>query len=356
MGNLFHASLEAAQHGDKDLDRLAEFTKAAGGLGVQPSNFMLEGEDGFLSATEILGTLEKHGMRLDGVSAHCPFWVHGTAHTGTKSIRNFIPSHVARMSIPEIVQWEEDYILRLLDLCKELGVGAIAMFWGQYLGSELASGYPWGMWSYKPKPKEDQDLAYDLVAEGLDNFVSSTRKIRAHAISLGTVMAHEIHGGTAAQCADDFQMLIDACDGDPTLGVNADGSHCWDGEDFRTRFERLHDRVVMNHVKDHHVLRGRSRRSMKADWADRGMRFTMLGRGDLDLYDYVALLMEVGYPERYRALFGLSEDDSVPLVSEAEDNVPTLDFAASSGVRWIAGNLCFPAATVSFEDLMGTQE
>lgn len=357
MGDLFHASLEGAQHGGKDLATFAAFTKAAGGLGIQPSNFQLQdGEGNLLSAATIRGILEEQEMRLDGISAHCPFWVHGAAPFKTKSIRNFVPAHVARMSVEEIVQWEEDYICHLLDLCKELGVGAVAMFWGPYLGLELASGYPWGMWSYMPKKPEEQDLAYDLVEEGLESFVKCTDTIRCHARALKIALAHEIHPGTAAQCADDFLMLHEACDEDWVLGVNADCSHCWDGEDFRTRFELLGDLVVMNHVKDHRMVRGRSRRSMKSKWAERGMRFTMLGRGDLDLYDYVALLMEIGYPKRYRDLFGLPEDASVPLVSEAEDNIPDLDFAAAAGVRYIAENLCFPAAKGSFEDEMGAQE
>ena len=53
-------------------------------------------------------------MTLDGVSAHCPFWVHTSAWTGTPSIRPFIPADVARKPAEEIEKWAEEYLLRLL--------------------------------------------------------------------------------------------------------------------------------------------------------------------------------------------------------------------------------------------------
>ena len=71
------------------------------------------------------------------------------------------------------------------------------MFWGVAFGWELATGYPWGFW---------KGPGYDLVAEGKERFVKKTAKIRAHAKKLGIYLAHEIHPGTAAMCADDFNL------------------------------------------------------------------------------------------------------------------------------------------------------
>jgi hypothetical protein len=51
----------------------------------------MQGDKGFKSAKEIKDTFAKAKMKLDGVSAHCPFWVHTSAWTGTPSIRPFIP-------------------------------------------------------------------------------------------------------------------------------------------------------------------------------------------------------------------------------------------------------------------------
>jgi hypothetical protein len=60
---------------------------------------MLQGGKLFKSAKEIRETFESRGMTLDGISAHCPFWVHTSAWTGTKSGHPFIPpdaqAHVA---------------------------------------------------------------------------------------------------------------------------------------------------------------------------------------------------------------------------------------------------------------------
>ena len=60
-------------------------------------------------------------MSLDGISAHCPFWVHTTAWTESPTVRPFLPPEVANKSAAEIEKWSETYILRLLDLAAALG-------------------------------------------------------------------------------------------------------------------------------------------------------------------------------------------------------------------------------------------
>src|SRR5438874_10895946 len=94
----FHASIEGAQHGAKNLTQFLDYAKKSGAAGAQPSNYMLQSEEGFKSAKEIKDTFSKAKMKLDGVSAHCPFWVHTSAWTGTPSIRPFIPAAVAKTS------------------------------------------------------------------------------------------------------------------------------------------------------------------------------------------------------------------------------------------------------------------
>lgn len=72
----FHSSIEGAQHGPKGLDDFLAFAKDSGAAGAQPSNYMLEAsEDGtsFKTAQEIRDAFEKNGLKLDGISAHCPF-------------------------------------------------------------------------------------------------------------------------------------------------------------------------------------------------------------------------------------------------------------------------------------------
>ncbi len=225
---IFHSSVEGAQHGAKSLAQFLAYAKKSGASGAQPSNFMLQNDKGgFQSAKEIKQTFAKAKMKLDGVSAHCPFWVHTTAWTGSPTIRPFIPPDVAKKSPEQIEKWAEDYLLRLLDTCAELGVKIVPMFWGVAFGWELATGYPWGFWA---------GPGYDLLKEGQERFVKKTQKIRDHARKLGIYLCHEIHPGTAAMCADDFNLLVSICDGDKTLAVNADPSHCWEGESSESRF------------------------------------------------------------------------------------------------------------------------
>lgn len=338
---VFHSSVEGAQHGAKSLAQFLAYAKQSGASGAQPSNYMLQNEGGFKSASEIKETFEQAGIKLDGISAHCPFWVHTSAWTGTPSIRPFIPADVAKKSPAEIEQWAEDYILKLLDLCAELNVKIVPMFWGVAFGWELASGYPWGFWAGSD---------YDLLKEGSDRFVQKTQKIRGHARKLGIYLAHEIHPGTAAMCADDFNLLVKICDGDSTLAVNADPSHCWEGEDWETRFRKVADRVYACHVKNFVIRPGIPLRKMEPNWPGRAMQFCDLPTGDLNMTRYVEMLINIGYPQRYCQVMGTQ---TAPLIVEAESAYRDLDATSANGIAYVRDHLCFPIAAGSFEEGMG---
>src|SRR5512133_1988980 len=88
----FHPSIEGAQHGAKSLTQFLEYAKKSGASGAQPSNYMLQSEKGFKSAQEIKDAFAKAKLRLDGISTHCPFWVHTTAWTHSPTIRPFTPA------------------------------------------------------------------------------------------------------------------------------------------------------------------------------------------------------------------------------------------------------------------------
>lgn len=338
---LFHSSVEGAQHSSKGLNGFLKFAKGAGAEGCQPSNFMLESGSGFLPAPVINQRFADAGLKLDGISAHCPFWVHTTAWTGSKTMRPFLPPDVAQQSVERIEEWAEDYILRLLDLCAELGVRVVPMFWGVAFGWEVATGYPWGFW---------KGSGYDLVQEGMERFVNKTAKIRRAAALHRIVLAHEIHPGTAAMCAKDFLSLVKACDNQWVLGVNADPSHCWEGESWQTRFDKVGALVYGCHMKNHYVRPGLPLRCMEPDWTKRPMQFTPLDRGDIDLVRYTELMIRTGYPTRYRELM---HTQTAPLVVEAEGAYETLDDISTRGIQWVNDNCCFDVAGSSFEDSMG---
>lgn len=339
----FHASIEGAQHSGKGLDAFLKMAKEAGAAGAQASNYMLDTDagDGTLkSAKEILDCYEKYELKLDGISAHCPFWVHTSAWTGTRSGHPFIHGPHKSKSPAELEQFYEDYCLRVMDLTAELGVKILPMFWGVAFGWELATGYPWGFW------KDD----FDLIQEGKDRFVEKTAKIRAHANSLGMYLAHEIHPGTAAMCADEFNMLVDICDGDKCLAVNADPSHCWEGEHWEDRFLKVGSRVYGCHVKNFTIHHGQPLRKMENDWKQRAMQFTDLGTGDINLTRYAEIMLRIGYADRYCKVMGT---ETAPLIVEAESNYRDGDATSADGIAWVRDNLCFPVAEGSFEDGMG---
>lgn len=345
MTKRFHASLEAAQHGDKNLQQLVAFAKECGCEGVQPSNYHLQNPDGtFMSSKEILSHFDGE-FHLDGISAHCPFWVQTTAWTASPTIRPFIAPDIARKGPENIEKWAEDYILRLLDLVVDLNVKVVPMFWGVAFGWEVATGYPWGFWQ-----GGKDDLAYDLIAEGTDRFATKTRKIRTHAADLKLSLAHEIHPGTAACCADDFLAIRKICDLDPCLGVNADPSHCWEGESWQDRFTKVGELVTGCHVKDHTVQPGLPLRSMEPNWKKRAMKFCRLGKGQIDLPAYSQLMDDVGYSDRYCAAHGTK---TAPLVGEAESAYYDLSLTSEAASRFIDKELCLQFASKSFEEGMG---
>src|ERR1022692_3006256 len=339
--NCFHPSIEGAQHGAKSLAQFLDYAKKSGASGAQPSNFMLQAEKGFKSAKEIKDAFAKAKLSLDGISAHCPFWVHTTAWTGSPSVRPFIPGDVAKKSADEIEKWAEDYILRLLDLCAELCVKIVPMFWGVAFGWELVTGYPWGFW---------KGGDYDFFKEGQDRFVKKTAKIRKQAKSLGIFLGHEIHPGTAAMCADDFNMLVEICGGDKCLTVNADPSHCWEGESWETRFLKVAPRIYACHVKNFVIRPGLPLRMMEAGWQKREMQFAEIPSGSLNDARSIELLVHTGYPQRYCQVMGTK---TAPLIVEAESAYRDLDATSANGIEYVRDHLCFPLAAGSFEDGMG---
>ena len=339
--SVYHPSIEGAQHGAKSLSEFLAYAKRSGAAGAQPSNYMLQEGAGFKKAKDIKDAFAQSGLRLDGVSGHCPIWVHTTAWTQSPTIRPFIPAEVALKSPEEIEAWAENYILHLLDLLAELNMKVFPMFWGVAYGWEMASGYPWGFWA---------GPGYDMVKEGEERFVKKTAKIRAHARQLGIKLCHEIHPGTAAATADEFLRLVALCDGDESMAVNADPSHCWEGESFESRFLKVGPWVYACHIKNHTVRQGFPLRSMEPLWANRAMQFTDLATGDLNMQRYAELMLQIGYPQRYCKLTGAA---SAPLVVEAESAHKDLDYTSANGIAYVRDNFQWPSAAGSFEDGMG---
>ncbi len=342
---VFHSSIEGAQHGGKTLEEFVSFAKKAGAAGAEPSNYHVEdGKGGFKKASEILEIFEKYDLKLDGISCHCPMWVHTTAWTNSKTIRPFLPKDIWQKSPSEIENWAENYILRFLDLSAELNMNIIPMFWGISHGFEIATGYPFGFF-------EGPD--YDLVKEGNERFVNKTTKIRQKSNENGIYLCHEIHPNSAAICADDFNTLIEICDNDPCLGVTADPSHCWEGEDYETRFRKVKDRVYAAAIKNFVIRPNVNLRSMAGNWRKRAMQFCDIPSGDMNMIRFVELLIDLGYPDRYCRIM---KTNTAPLVTEAESAFRDLDATSANAIKHASEHLVFPTATGSFEDGMGADD
>ena len=145
-------------------------------------------------------------------------------------------------------------------------------------------------------------------------------------------------------------MLVEICDGDKCLAVNADPSHCWEGEDWETRFLKVAPRIYGCHVKNFVVRKGQPLRKTEAGWQKRAMQFVDIPSGDLNMVRYVELLIHVGYPQRYCQVNGTK---TAPLIVEAESAYRDLDATSTNGIQYVRDYLCFPIAAGSFEDGMG---
>ncbi len=350
---LFHPSVEGAQHGDKGLDGFLKFAKEAGAEGCQPSCYMLQNAGmlpgkPFFPAAYIKQKFADAQLKLDGVSLHCLTWIVGTAWTGSKTIRPFIPKEVAALSPDKIEEWARTYCLNFFDLMNELNVGVVPMFYGVSFGWEVATGYPWGFF---------QGPDYDLVKEGIDRFVKQYDAIHGLADSNDIVLAHEIHPGTAAMCADDFLTLVESSQqGLGIMGVNADPSHCWEGESWQDRFDKVGHRVYGCHVKNHHIRPGLPVRCMEPDWKKRPVQFTALEQGDINLVRYTEQMIRIGYRDNYLKAMKLPDTATAPLVVEAEGAYENLDDISHRGIQYVRDNLCFEVAGGSFEKGMGAEK
>jgi sugar phosphate isomerase/epimerase len=132
--------------------------------------------------------------------------------------------------------------------------------------------------------------------------------------------------------------------------VNADPSHCWEGEDWETRFRKVADRVYACHVKNFVIRAGLPLRRMAPNWPDRAMQFVDIRSGDLNMIRYAEMLINIGYPQRYCQIMGRK---TAPLIVEAESAYRDLDCTSANGIAFVRDNLCFPVAAGSFEDGMG---
>ena len=337
----FHPSIEGAQHGAKSLTEFLDYAKAAGATGAQPSNYMLQEGKKFKTTAEIKDAFASREMTLDGISSHCPFWVHTTAWTESPTIRPFLPPEVAK----KFDSRNREVVRRLsaaVDGPRDrVGGENRSDVLGSCPGLGIGHGVSVGFW---------KGGDYDLWPRARSDLSKKTGKLRRHAKELGIYLAHEIHPGTAAMCADDFLMLVEVCTGDKCLTVNADPSHCWEGEDWETRFKKVGSRIYGCHVKNIVIRRGLPLRMMEPGWQKRAMQFVDIPSGDLNMTRYVELLIHTGYPQRYCSLMARK---TAPLIVEAESAYRDLDATSANGVAFVRDTLCFPIAAGSFEEGMG---
>ncbi len=220
-------------------------------------------------------------------------------------------------------------MLRLLDLAAAVGVKIVPMFWGVTFGWEVATGYPWGFW---------KGPDYDLLAEGR-SALSRRRPNFARTPKSWAFISRTKSIPAPAPCA----RMISTCSSRPATAtrpsaVNADPSHCWEGESWETRFLKVASRIYACHVKNFVVRPNFPLRMAEPGWQKRAMQFVDIPSGDLNMTRYVELLIHAGYPQRYCAVM---KTKTAPLIVEAESAYRELDATSANGVAFVRDHLCF---------------
>ena len=330
----------------------------AGAAGAQPSNYLVGDSTRpgkILPASVVKGVFEgvsnQSGSLIqpDGFSGHCLAWVLLAAWTLTKTLRPFVPTDILHKGVEGIEVWAEDQLIQLIDLSAECDIKVLPLFWGPAYGYEVASGYPFGFWK-----GGSGELEYDLPKEGDERFLTKTAKVRDHAKKVGMKLAHEIHKNSAAATANEFHHLRKICgdsDTDPTMVVIADPSHGWDQEDFFARFRSVGRLVYSAHAK-FIMTRPGPMAEAEPSWRKRAQYLGPLDANPLWMRQYVELLHDVGYVQRWLSLH--PKRKTAPLVCEAEYEYDDGDRTTMDGIRFIKEKLLFVPGG-SFEDGIGAK-
>ncbi len=352
-GSDVHLSYECVQIGGDlgTVEKACEYVAGLGCHGILLSHFHIMNEDGtFRPVDEVRQVLKKYKLRLDGVSSHVLWWPHGSAWTGTKSWRPYAISNKVRAMNPvAATQWHEDACLRLMDWCVEARLGVLPMFWGVYWGFEVACGYHIGNWKWG-NPAETE-LAYDLIAEGNNRFLTTTAKLRGHANDNGLILADELHLMSGMLSSSCFSHVVKVAEDDPCLGVWIDESHCWI-ETPTDRFQsnpQVAARSYFGHGKNLRTIPGRPLLSMITDFADRGEQFCDLEENGVgDAARLVCMARETGAIARTCKRNGTT---TAPFALEIEHPHKRRRVSASNDARYAMTHVVVERATRAATDL-----
>ncbi len=376
MEHLWHPSLELGQHSGGDIEDVLQYAVDKGCVSVQPSANMFWDADWNLkyTADEVRRLLEKYPLRadmaekyewagythlmIDGISFHCPQWVHDSVHTGSKMIRPFLPSNRWSYTAADNRTWIASKLKATYDLAYDLGLRVNPTFYGLCGGFELAAGYLWTQFQWDGEGEAGTG-AYDLLEESADNFRTWNLPMLDHLWARGMLSTHETHYNTLASSAVALNYYIDAVEGHPALCGNADKSHCDEQENYLQRLCGLFPtpfgwtRWVDNHFKNFWISQGVPLFAPQQDWLRRGKYFSRLAFGNLNMVDVAYKLQACGQPQMWLAMHTHTPFLTCPAKAEAEDPALKLSWVSGDGVAFVNENICLPLAAEPFDKNMG---
>jgi sugar phosphate isomerase/epimerase len=314
------------------LDGIAKWAAGLGYKGVQIPSWdarlfdLKQAGESKTYCDEVLGTLNKHGVRLTELSTHLQGQLVAVHPAYDLMFDGFAPESVR--GNPRARQaWAVEQLRLAARASANLGLKAHATFSGALAWPYI---YPW--------PQRPAGLVETAFQELANRWLPILNAFD----EAGVDLCYEIHPGEDLHDGATFEMFLESVKNHPRCNLLFDPSHfVLQQLDYLQYLDLYHDRIKMFHVKDaeFHPSGRQGVYGGYQSWVDRAGRFRSLGDGQVDFKGIFSKLTQYGY-EGWAVL-------------EWECCIKSSDQGAAEGAPFIARHI-IQAAAHAFDDFAGS--
>jgi sugar phosphate isomerase/epimerase len=314
------------------LDGIAKWAASLGYKGVQIPSWdarlfdLKQAGESKTYCDEVLGTLNKHGLRLTELSTHLQGQLVAVHPAYDIMFDGFAPESVR--GNPRARQaWAVEQLRLAAKASANLGLKAHATFSGALAWPYI---YPW--------PQRPAGLVETAFQELANRWLPILNAFD----EAGVDLCYEIHPGEDLHDGATFEMFLERVKNHPRCNLLFDPSHfVLQQLDYLQYLDLYHERIKMFHVKDaeFHPSGRQGVYGGYQSWVDRAGRFRSLGDGQVDFKGIFSKLTQYGYA-------GWA-------VLEWECCIKSSDQGAAEGAPFIASHIIHAAAH-SFDDFAGS--
>jgi sugar phosphate isomerase/epimerase len=314
------------------LDGIAKWAAGLGYKGVQIPSWdarlfdLKQAGESKTYCDEVLGTLNKHGVRLTELSTHLQGQLVAVHPAYDLMFDGFAPESVR--GNPRARQaWAVEQLRLAARASANLGLKAHATFSGALAWPYI---YPW--------PQRPAGLVETAFQELANRWLPILNAFD----EAGVDLCYEIHPGEDLHDGATVEMFLESVKNHPRCNLLFDPSHfVLQQLDYLQYLDLYHDRIKMFHVKDaeFHPSGRQGVYGGYQSWVDRAGRFRSLGDGQVDFKGIFSKLTQYGY-EGWAVL-------------EWECCIKSSDQGAAEGAPFIARHI-IQAAAHAFDDFAGS--